>query len=187
MTYRGTFATASLLTAFLMLSPQPATAQQAHSFEQLQVLVKPGDRIFITDSNLRVTEGRVVGLSRSSLSLRTKTATTDWAESDVMQIRQWRHDSLKNGAIIGTSVGFGLGVLGAYHWCYEWSSCGAGEALAVAAFYGGIGAGIGVGLDALIPAKRTIYAGRTRTSLRNIRVKPVAGKSRKGVAVAFSF
>jgi hypothetical protein len=55
------------------------------------------------------------------------------------------------------------------------------------AFYAGIGAGIGVGIDALIPSKQTIFAGPSQTALKNFRVKPIVSNARKGVAVAFSF
>ena len=187
MTHRTVLSAATLMLAFLVLSPQPAAAQQeARSFEQLQILVKPGDRIFITDATGNVTEGRVAGLSKSSLTLKTKTATRDWAESDVLKIRQWRQDSLKNGAIIGTGVGLGLGLLGAIAVCSEWGDCG-GEAVAAVAIYAGIGAGAGVGIDALIPSKQTVYFGGAPTTSSRINLKPIVGKSRKGVALAFSF
>jgi len=187
MTYRSTFSAAVLFTAFLMVCPQPASAQEARSFEQLQLLVKPGDRIFLTDSTGKVTEGRVADLSKTSLSVKTKSAITNWAEADVMQIRKWRQDSLKNGAAIGTGVGLGIGALGALAWCREYGDdCGA-EVAAGVAVYAGIGAAIGIGIDALIPAKQTIFTGVPRTALKGLRVKPLVSNARKGVAVAFSF
>jgi hypothetical protein len=186
MTHRTVLTAGALMLAALILSPKPAAAQEARSFEQLQVLVKPGDRIFVTDKAGNETEGRVEGLSRSALSLRTKTSTKDWTESDVSRIRQWRHDSLKNGAIIGTGVGLGLGIAGALIFCGEFGDCG-GEAAAAIAVYGGIGAGIGVGIDALIPSKRTVFTGGPQTALGRFKVKPIVSSSRKGVAVAFSF
>jgi len=186
MTYRNALSTAALMLAFFALSPQPAAAQEARSFEQLQILVKPGDRIFITDSMGNITDGKVAGLSASSLRLTSKGAIKDWSESDVSRIRQWRRDSLKNGALIGTGVGLGLGIFGAAVFCGEWGDCGA-EAVAFVAFYTGVGAGVGVGIDALIPSKQTVYIGAPRTTLSRIKVKPIVGNSRKGVAVAFSF
>ena len=187
MTYRNAVSATTLILTFLVLSARPAIAQEARSFEQLQILVKPGDRIFVTDASGNVTEGKVAGLSTSSLRLITKSTIKDWAESDVAKIRQWRHDSLKNGALIGTGIGLGVGILGAIAWCSNtWHNC-AGEAAVFAAVYTGIGAGIGVGVDALIPAKQTVFVGGTRTSLSRLEVKPVVGNSRKGVVVAFSF
>jgi hypothetical protein len=175
------------MLAFLMLLPQPAAAQEARSFEQLQVLVKPGDKIFVTDATGNVTEGRVTGLSKSALSLTSKSSTRDWTESEVFKIRQWRPDSLKNGALIGAGAGLGFGAIGAAIFCGEFRSGCAAEAAAFLAFYGGIGAGIGVGIDALIPSKKTVYLGGKEISLNRIKVKPLVSKSSKGVAVAFSF
>ena len=187
MTYRNSLSAAILVLALLAFSPQPAAAQEARSFEQLQLLVKPGDRIYLTDSKGIVTEGKVAGLSKSSLSLMTKVSTKDWSESDVSRIKQWRHDSLKNGALIGTGVGLGLGVAGVAIFCGGgWADCGA-DAVAAVAIYAGIGAGIGVGIDALIPSKQTVYLGVPQTTLSRIRLKPIVGNSRRGVAVAFSF
>jgi hypothetical protein len=186
MTYRNASSLAVLVLAFSMTLAQPAAAQEARSFEQLQLLVKPGDRIFVTDSAGNVTAGKVTGLTTSALSLKTKTSVKDWTESDISKIRQWRHDSLKNGTLIGTGVGLGLGVIGGLLWCSESGDC-RGEAVAIAAFYTGVGAGIGLGIDALIPAKQTVFIGGSKTTVSRIKVKPVVGNSRKGVAVAFSF
>ena len=187
MTYPNTFSVAVLTLAFLVLSSEPAAAQEARSFEQLQLLVKPGDRIFVTDSMGNVTEGRIAGLSSSSLRLMTKSSTQDLSESDVFKIRQWRHDSLKNGALIGAGIGFGLSLAGVIAVCNGWGTCRGGEAVAAVAYTTGIVAAIGAGIDALIPSKETIYFGGTRTSLSRIKVKPILDHSRKGVAVAFSF
>lgn len=189
MPHRNAFSVFASTLTFLALLSQPAAAQEARSFEQLQLLVKPGDRIYVTDSMGNVTEGRIAGLSRSSLRLMTKISTRDLSESDVFKIRQWRHDSLKNGALIGAGVGFGLGLAGVISDCRSsglFSDCG-GEVVGIVALFTGVGAAIGVGIDALIPSKETIYIGGTRTSLSRIKVKPILDHSRKGVAVAFSF
>jgi hypothetical protein len=53
------------------------------------------------------------------------------------------------------------------------------------AIYGGIGAGIGVGIDALIKAERTVYDARARRT--SLSIAPVVGRERKGVAVRLGF
>ena len=160
-------------------------AQEARSFEQLKLLVKPGDRVFVTDSTGREVTGKVEALSSTSLRLMTKDATRDLTESDVFKMRQWRHDSLKNGAIIGASAGLGLSLIGVAAYCGG-NGCG-GEAVAAIVLYTGMGAAIGVGLDALIPAKQIVFIGGTRTSLSRLKVKPILGNSRKGIGVSMSF
>ena len=136
MKYPTALTALALILAFLVLLPSPAAAQEARSFEQLQLLVKPADN--------------------------------------------------KNGALIGTGVGFGIGLATVVAFCRGWNHCG-GDAVAAVAIYTGLGTGIGVGIDALIPARQTIYVGGSQTSVNRLKVGPLVGKSFKGVAVALSF
>jgi hypothetical protein len=182
-------AAALVIIAFVLFFISPnAEAQEAQSFEQLKVLVKPGDRIYVTDSTGTVTKGRITALSTSTLTLLANKNSRELSEKDISRIRQWRHDSLKNGALIGMGVGVGLGALGTAAFCGDsWYDCNAGEVIGLVAVYAGIGTAIGVGIDALIPSKQTIYVGGARTALNRIKVKPILDRSHKGVAMAFSF
>jgi hypothetical protein len=84
----------------------------------------------------------------------------DFNESDVMLIRQRRGDSLSNGAWWGFGIGAGLAVavLLAYTACDLCDGeLGPGEAAAAISVYGAMGAGVGVGVDALIRRPQTIY------------------------------
>jgi hypothetical protein len=138
---------------------QEAAAQQASSFEQLQVLVKIGDTVSLTDSSGQISKGRIAALTPSSLRFQTNGIFRDFAQSDIMEIRQRKGDSLKNGAKIGALVGLGVGILGAIGLCtddFEVDPCAAWAAGAIG-FYTGTGAAIGVGIDALIVRDQTIY------------------------------
>jgi hypothetical protein len=176
-----------LLFVLFFLMAMECSAQTATSFDQLQLLVKPGDSVYVTDFSGNTVKGRISQLTTTSFGLTVKGQRRDLLQTDVWQIQQWRNDSLKNGALIGLGVGAGLGTaLGIA--CYaEGGSCGA--ATAVMILYGaGLGAGIGVGLDALIPAKQTIYQNyaSNRTSGK-FRVAPILNRKDKGIKVAFSF
>jgi hypothetical protein len=46
-----------------------SSAQQATSFDQLQLLVKPGDNIYVTDTAGNTTKGRISELSASTIGL----------------------------------------------------------------------------------------------------------------------
>src|SRR5262249_47976286 len=152
----------------------------AQSFEQLQVLVKPGDSIYFRDSTGATSKAKILGLSPSSLQVMTKSGIRDLFEGDVSEIKQWRNDSLANGALIGLAGGATVCILGAVAYCSGGEHC-SGVAAAIMG-WSAIGAGVGVGIDALIPHKRTIYSGSSWT-LHQLRVSPVLGSSRKGVAV----
>jgi len=84
----------------------------------------------------------------------------DFLETEVTIIRQRRGDSLANGAWWGFGVGAALAaaVLVAYTACDLCDGeLGPGEAAAAIGVYGAMGAGIGVGVDALIHRQQVIY------------------------------
>jgi hypothetical protein len=139
---------------------QGAGTAIAASFEQLQVLVKPGNIVTVTDAAGSEVSGRIEGLTPSVLSLGLGGARRDFNEADVTAIRQRRADSLANGAWWGFGVGAGLAglVLVAFAAC---DICDGevepGVAAAAVGLYGAMGAGIGVGVDALIRRQQVIY------------------------------
>ena len=179
--------TAVVITASLLFFISPnAEAQEALSFEQLKVLVKPGDKIYVTDSTGTVTKGRITALTTSTLTLLANKNSRELSEKDISRIRQRRHDSIKNGVLIGMGVGVGISALSYRTVCHT-VDCSAGLVIGAAASYIAVSAVIGVGIDALIPSKQTIYVGGARTALNRIKVKPILDRSRKGVAMAFSF
>ncbi len=159
------------------------SAQVANSFDQLQVLVKPGDRISVTELNGAVSQGMIADLSPSALRLAIAGTTRDFSEADVVLINQRRRDSLANGAIIGAIAGGAFGVVGAVIVCLQETDC-ARWAVPVIALYGAMGTGIGVGIDALFVRQQTIYR-RGRAGWLNVR--PILSADRKGVAFTVSF
>ena len=173
----------SALVLISLFATSEVSAQVANSFEQLQVLVKPGDRISVTDVNGTLSQGMIAALSRSTLQLTVAGAPRDLSESDVVMIRQRRRDSLTNGATIGAVVGGVFGILGGVLACAEQGNC-AGSAVFAVSIFTAMGAGAGVGIDALIVRQQTIY--RRGTSGR-LDVKPVFSAGRKGIAFTVSF
>ena len=99
----------------------------------------------------------------------------------VVRIERRRSDSLLNGALIGAGAGVASGLL-LCRAMEPWRNCrdDVGPMLG----FGAIGAGIGMGIDALIRGGETIYqpAGTTR-----LQVAPVVGRSAGGLRVAVSF
>lgn len=165
--------------ALILLIAASAEAQQiAGTFDQLRVLVKPGDTLTITDRAGERRQGKLTQLSTSSLVLDVSGTPRQFQESDVDAIEQRGSDSLKNGALIGLGIGSALGavVVGVA------ASKGeeAGLAAIAAVFYAGIGAGIGVGIDALIEGRRVIYA-RSSSNEVTFNISPMLNRSRKGV------
>jgi hypothetical protein len=158
----------------------------ASSFDQLGVLVRPGDKVTVVDVTGREADGRIAKLSRETLTLITDAGPRQFGDADVARIRQRRGDSLTNGAIIGAAAGTAyfltmVALLG---------DSDGGEVIVSTAVVGGVlfagmGAAAGVGIDSLITRRQVIYqkpAGETRVS-----VSPLFGHGRRGAAVTVTF
>ena len=171
--------------AMLVISME-CSAQTADSFEQLQVLVKPGDNVYVTDSTGQTTKGRISQLSATSLGLTVNGAPRDLVQNDVYEIRQWKHDSLANGAIIGTSIGGLLSAIFAVAACSEGCRGQGGDVALFILVFTGMGTGIGTGIDALVLSKQTIFKNPGRSSGK-LQIRPIINRSNTGVRVAFSF
>ena len=174
------------IAALIILAAATAEAQElAGSFDQLRVLVKPGDTITVVDDSGQRVQGKVSSLSDSALSLTVSGTPRQFLSTEVNTIEKRGPDSLKNGALIGLAIGGGIGAAGMIALAATADDPGPFVAVGVL-MYGGIGAGIGAGFDALIEGRRVIYArsGSARTTLT---VAPMLGGSRKGVRVSLRF
>jgi outer membrane lipoprotein SlyB len=178
---------ASALCLLLLSGAAPGHAQElASSLEQLRVLVRPGDNVRVTDTNGREMEAKVDRLSASSISLLVDGQAQTLEEGDILSIRQRKEDRLSNGARNGFISGAAFGLLVGLS-VQAYAGGNAGLVAAAAIGYGAIGAGIGVGIDAMITRDRIIYDGRARTSPPRVSVAPFVTPERKGVAVSLGF
>jgi len=179
-----------LAVAFWSAIPGPSQvlAQQVSSFEQLQLLVKPGDKIEVFGTDGKSAKGKIENLTPTSLRLAIKGSLRDYAQKDALLIKQKRSDSLANGAIIGAVAGGGLagGIVIAY--CSEEGCNGDGAQITAAVLvYAGLGAAIGVGVDAIFKHWQTIYKLPEQTTLRNLSVSPLLTGGTRGAVLRVSF
>ena len=166
----------SLTLLFLIVAYRaPAAAQTAGSFEELALLVESGDRITVTNSAGSEQTGRIVDLSPSTLELLVDGARRDFREAQVHTIRQWRHDSLRNGMLLGLFIGAVVGGR-----ADNPSAPGL-----IPGLYAAAGMGIGAGIDALIPSRQVIY--QSTGASRRVTVAPVFADRGRGVAVSLGF
>jgi hypothetical protein len=149
----------------VIASAESTAAQEiAGTFDQLRVLVKVGDRVRVTDTTGRELSGTIAALDLASLGLVSDGVRRNFGADEISTIRQRRPDPLANGAKWGLAVGGGLGLLLGVA-----VSTGDGTAVLIPIFglaYGGIGAGIGAGFDALVSGEQVIYARRIVMSVR---------------------
>jgi|SRR5262245_22848145 len=178
---------ACMFVTLLMGTPLAhAQTPTATSFEQLRILIQPGDSITLTDrAGMRIS-GKVRSLSDTSLEMDFGSERRAFVESDVTTIRQRRGDSLANGALWGLGVGAAIGTAGAMLVgldCYGSGNCAAVAAGAIGT-YAALGAGIGVGIDSLIKGHKVIY--RTGSTTR-LNVAPLLSARSKGVMLSVDF
>lgn len=183
----------------LVMAPLNASAQVvATSFKELQILVKPGETIEVTDPSGRRTRGRLGQLSASSLELLVRKTGPDGRETfpqarlsepDVQQIRLERRDSLWNGTLIGLAVS---ALPGAFLVAYgaqgarEGYSTGA-EIVGSGIVLFGVGAGIGALVDASIIERTMIYYHVPKQRSGGVDVSPFVSKSPAGIQVSMGF
>jgi hypothetical protein len=170
----------------LVVLAATATAEAqgiANSFTELRLLVRPGDTIGVTGTGGGEVTGKIAELSSSTLALTVAGRRRDFREVELTTIRQRRSDSLQNGALIGLCIGALLPavVIAAA----DDADVGGWAALAVAA-YGGMGAGIGAGVDALITTRQVIYERRASPGARLL-ISPILTAERKGALVSMRF
>ncbi len=152
------------------------------TFRELPLLVSLGDRITVTDDTGRELQGELIDLSPSALSVLVDDTRYDFQETGITGIRQRRADSLKDGALRGFISGAAImSVLLLSSGC----SFHPAGVLAVIGAYGGLGAGIGAGVDSAHVGSRVVYD--TRGSSRRVSVAPLISRDRTGVAVSLGF
>jgi hypothetical protein len=156
-----------------------ADAQElASDLSQVRGLVKPGDTLTITDTAGQRVQGTLAQLDATGIVLELPDKQRRLFDGAMLATVE-RPDSKKNGALIGFATG---GVLGAVQGAvlvgaYGEPGSSYASAAALALVYGGIGAAIGPGIDAIVKGHTTIYA----KSKITVSVAPVFNRQQKGV------
>ena len=164
------------------LAVSPAYAQPS---SLLGEVVRKGQTVEVIDDEGREITGKVSLVSQAALHLVSDGTATEIPFARITQIAR-PTDSLANGALIGLAAGAAFGVLGAtvgtgdcddyFGPCFEGPRYVIGSAL----IFGAIGAGIGVGIDALVRHNRIVYR---RDAKLTARVVPIVGRGRAGAAM----
>jgi hypothetical protein len=177
-----------LLVAGFLATAAAASAQEtAASFDVLAGRLQIGQLIWVTDPTGREVRGRLERLSSDGLVLKGNPFVT-LAAPDVRRVRTRDRDSLKNGALVGLGIGGGMGTA----WCIGAIADDSGDIDARVecaegfTVFPGLGALIGLAIDAVIPGKmRVIYEASPSHEAPRARlmVAPVVSSRLKGLAV----
>jgi hypothetical protein len=179
------------LAAAIIALPALAAAQEpVQSFDQLNVRLKPGDRIWITDAQGREIEGKIRALGPSAVMLDGDVPRKFDADA-VRLVTQRTGRPIGKGAILGLAGGMAFGVI-----AVAASDCGTdcddeGAWMLVAGgLFGAMGAGGGALVGALIPGRAlVVYRAPVAGAEARVRlsIAPVLTPRAKGVAVSWSF
>jgi len=175
--------------SLVTLVPRLAPAQEpARSLAELQSMLTIGDDVRVTDSSGKTIQGRIAGVSMSSLSLAVDGRQQELPEAGIREVRRRRPDLWWNGLLIGAAIGAVVGAVVKERNCGS-TDCGEGG-LVDPGFYvfgAGIGAGAGVLVDLSIRRFDTVFVRPPTASVRSLRLSPVLSKEAKGLELSVRF
>ena len=179
---------AALLTASFAAAwfPRAGFAQQSNPFEEVAILVRPGDVLAVIDTAGNSTQGKFEGFLGASLRLRTGSGVREFTQANVAEIRRQVKDSVRDGAKKGLYVGIALGLVAGL--TSSRRGVHNGEAPLAGVVTGAVyGAAIGAIVDGRKKTQQTIYRSDGVSGPRRLRVSPVVSRDHKAVSLTVSF
>ena len=176
MRYYGIAVLIRIALAVLAL-PAAASAQAvARTFDELNVRVRSGETVYVTDNQSRTIDGLLLTVSADALVMEAASGRVTLSVAQVDRVRVRRRDSLKNGILEGLAAGAAGGALAALltdgHdrpstqcmlFCGGFFSTG--QAIAAGMLVGGVlGIGAGAAIDAVIKERRPVLRKGSLTS-----------------------
>ena len=148
---------------------------------RVESALSPGTTVWITDSAGREEKRLIVSVSDGIVTTSANEDVRRFRTTDIVRVRARHSDSVLNGALIGAGAAVASGLFLCTR-TEPWENCrdDVGPILRIAA----IGAGAGIGIDALIRGRRTIYEAPRSTQLH---VAPIAARGAAGLSVSVSF
>ena len=177
------FQRSALVLLFSAATAMMAAAQTSPSAQaKLEDALRPGMTVWITDSTGREQKTRIVGVSGDLLTTATDGNVRSLLTGEVQRVRTRQSDSLVNGAFIGAGAAVGSG-LAFCRLMEPWEVCrgNVGSMLRT----GAIGAAIGMGVDALIRGRKTIYEAARGTT--RFDAAPLVGRQVIGLQLSLTF
>jgi hypothetical protein len=174
------------IALLLLLSASIGSAASAQTPREakpdLATTLTPGMTVWITDSGGREDKTRIVDVSGDVVITTAEGGTRRIRSTDVIRVRTRRSDSVLNGALIGAGAAIATGLF-LCRLTEPWENCrdDVGPMFRIAA----VGAGIGIGIDALIRGRQTIY--EAAPSSRQLYAVPIVARRAAGLQLSVSF
>ena len=146
-------ASAALIVCALVVAAGTAHAQDFSSIQLKNLPV-----VFVQERSGAETRGRLLSITPAAIAIDVDGSQRTFAAADVVKIDR-RGDSLKNGALIGAAIGVFTGFIGDCPRSGTNNRSNGCPGARVGYVLGGsaIWAGIGAGIDALIPGRTRLW------------------------------
>ena len=167
---------------------RPAATGQSDA-DAIRHRVKEGEKVRVTDEQGQEWHGQIRALAPDRLVLFTREQQRDIPYATIVRIDR-PHDGLGNGALIGLGSGAALGLLAViseesrdceYEGFFDCGNPGGAAYVAAPLLIGGLGAAIGVGVDALIKRDPNLFR---RSGASRVNVAPTVARGVRGVTVS---
>jgi hypothetical protein len=174
--------------------PAVASAQAvARTFDELNVRVRSGETVYVTDNQSRTIDGLLLTVSTDALVMEAASGRVTLSVAQVDRVRVRRRDSLKNGILEGLAAGAAGGALAALltdshdrpstqctFFCAGIFSTG--QVIAAGMLVGGVlGIGAGTAIDAVIKERRLVYEKASAAPQARLVVAPLVRRGGAGV------
>jgi hypothetical protein len=138
--------------------------------------------VWITDVSGREEKARILSASGGTLTIVDGEDVRRLPMTGVMRIRARQPDVVLNGALIGAAAAVASGLF-LCNLTEPWENCrdDVGPMFRI----GAIGAGVGIGIDALIRGRKTIY--EASPAATTFEVAPIVGRHGRGLQVSLHF
>jgi hypothetical protein len=173
----------ALLVAFLASAASTVSAQTAQEVNaNLQAILKPGMTVWITDTAGREEQSRILDVQGELVASTARDNVRRYRTGEVARVRVRHADSVLNGALIGAGAAVASGLF-LCTLTEPWENCR--DDVGPMVRIGALGAGIGIGIDALIRGRKTIYeAGQGSIRLH---AAPVIAHGTRGLRLSLTF
>jgi hypothetical protein len=148
----------------------------------LETALAPGATAWITDSDGVESKARIISVADNSITIAAGDRTRRLSTTDVAKVKVQHSDSLLNGALIGAGAGVASGLF-LCRLTEPWENCR--DDIGPMFRIGAVGAGIGIGIDALIRGRKTIYEAPTATT--RLLAAPIIGRRGAGMRISLTF
>jgi hypothetical protein len=161
-------------------STVPARAAQSAQTD-LEATLTPGITVWITDSTGREEKARILGASGGTVTTTDRGTIRRLPSSEISRVGVGEPDTVINGALIGAGAAVASGLF-LCRLTEPWEVCrDVGPIVRI----GAIGAGVGIGIDALIRRRRIIYEAPARTM--RLRALPIVAPRAAGLQLSLHF